>query len=490
MKYIQSNTNEIIMIEQQQEDTLVMYRDILKEYYIKGFRIKSNLEMKRFRNFWYEKFSKELMVEDDTIRETIEQITLKYNDFVYLPEYMLDDDTRMQVYDYILTSFSEGKNAIYYDALYKKFTLQFEGQKINNPNMLKIYLKHINTGKYFVNKNYITTDKNTEIDPSEEVRKYLVSYGSPIQTEKLVTDLAHIPKDKIFGVLAGSNSFEYVRNHRGEYFHADIIKFTDEEIESITNFIQSSINDKKYIGGKELVDMIESKLSSINERYPFLSWLGLRDVIAYRLRDLFSFKGKIISAYGEEISMKDVFTDFARSHDAFTLEQLNSLKNDLGTIIYFDTIYANALRVSENNFVSKEKAAFDVDATDLAISRFCIGDYIPINEVTNFGSFPYASFSWNRFLLEHYVADYSKKFMLLHSGFTAGTPVGAIVKRSAQIENFEELLVRTLSVSGIQLIRNEALQFICDTGYLARKSYSSIDQVINKAKTLRSQKGI
>ena len=488
MKYIQSSVDGAVVLKQQ-DDTIEMYRVVLNRNYKKGFRIMSNLEMKRFRQFWLAEHGKELLENDEVIREKIEQITLKYQDFVYSPENMLDDDTKMQMYDYIVASFNEGKKAIYYDALYKEFKMQFEGQKINNPDMLKTYLEYTNNGRYFVNKNYISADKNIEIDPTEEVRNYLISYGEPIQTEELVGSLAHISRDKVITALAGHNSYEFVRNQKGEYFHVDIIDFTDSEMDSIKSFIQNSISEKKYIGGMELIDMIEVKLPNIKERYPFLSWLGLRDIIAYKLRDVFSFKGKIISANGEELSMKDVFADFAKSHDTFTLAQLNSLKNDLDTTIYFDSIYKNALRISENDFVSKDRAIFDVEATDIAINRFCIGDYLPIKEVKYFGTFPYACFPWNGFLLEHYVADYSKEFKLIHSGFTAGTPAGAIVRRRARIESFEELIERALAESSIQLVRNEILEFLCDAGYLARRSYSNIDQAINKAKMLRSQKG-
>lgn len=52
------------------------YIEILAEKYKKGFRISSNLEMKRFRLFWLEKYGTELTVDDDTIRKYIEGIDI------------------------------------------------------------------------------------------------------------------------------------------------------------------------------------------------------------------------------------------------------------------------------------------------------------------------------------------------------------------------------------------------------------------------------
>jgi hypothetical protein len=204
---------------------------------------------------------------------------------------------------------------------------------------------------------------------------------------------------------------------------------------------------------------------------------------------MFSFKGKIISPYGQDLSMTEVFAHFASTRDYFTLEQLNSLKRDLDTPIYFDSVYANSLRINADEFVSRDQAAFDIEATDAAISRFCTGDYIALREISFFGSFPNAGFPWNVFLLEHYVAEFSKDFKLLHRGFTAGKPVGAIVRRSSRYNDFDELLSAELAVSGIPLDRENALQYLVDNGLLARKDYGKIEQVLSTAKQQRLTKG-
>lgn len=196
----------------------------------------------------------------------------------------------------------------------------------------------------------------------------------------------------------------------------------------------------------------------------------LADAIGYKLREVFSFKGKIISALGQDISMTDVFADFAKSHEHFTLEQLNTLKNELETPIYFSAVYANSLRISRDTFVSKNQANFDINETDEAIDRFCTGDYITISEIRHYGSFPYAGFPWNSYLLEHYVSDFSKKYKLVHSGFNAKSAVGAIVKRTSKIEVFGELITTALADSTINLNKDDALQYLCENGFLARRS--------------------
>ena len=314
----------------------------------------------------------------------------------------------------------------------------------------------------------------------------MIAAGLPVTKGELKSALSHINEKELIRIIQGTNSAEFVRNQNGEYFYVDIIKFSQQEIDAIRGFIQSAIADKDYMGGKELIDLIAARLPQINERYPFLTPVGLRDAIAFKLRDEFSFKGKIISSYGQELSMTDVFAHFASVHEHFTLAQLNSLKLDLNTPIYFDPVYENALRISEDDFVSRNQARFDIEATDDAISRFCTGDYIALKEISFFGSFPDAVFPWNGFLLEHYVAAFSKKFKLLHLDFTASTPAGAIVVRNSGFDDFDDVLADDLAKSNIPLDAETALQHLVDKGFLARRRYTGIEHVLTKAKQQRS----
>ncbi len=492
-KYLEYIRGGSVTIEMQSksfaEVDFTPYRDILLEKFPRGFRIDSKLDMGRLRIFWKEIYGSELLEDDETVRKRIAHITVRCQDFVYLPEMMASEETKEEIFAYLDECFKNGKTAVYFDAIYKEFLLEFASKRINNPDMLKRYIAFVNGGRYYIHKNYLTAEADAEVNPTDEVRNYMMSVGVPITMDDLKEALSHIDENMVFWIVAGRDSAEFVRNKKGEYFHADIIHFTQQEIDTIIEMIQQSIDDKGYMGGKELTDAIEVKIPAIMERYPFLSWLGLRDVIAYKLQDVFSFRGKIISAYGLDLSMSDVFSYFAENHEHFTLEQLNSLKRDLDTPIYFDDVYANSLRINKDDFVSRDYASFDIEATDDAISRFCTGDYIPLQMISFFGSFPEAGFPWNGFLLEHYVAKYSKKFKLLHIGFNASRPVGAIVKRNSRYNDFDELVVMELTTSQIPLDRENALQYLVDIGLLARKNYKGIEQALSSAKLQRSRKG-
>jgi hypothetical protein len=183
-----------------------------------------------------------------------------------------------------------------------------------------------------------------------------------------------------------------------------------------------------------------------------------------------------------------VFADFCRNRDSFTLDELNVLANELGSTIYFDSVYSNSLRINRDRFVSKARAQFNVPDTDAALDRFCTGEYISIRNVDAYSLFPNAGFPWNEYLLEHYVAAYSEKYALLHIGFNANACVGAIVKKNTGYENIDDIVVRILADSDILLKKQAALQYLCDEGYIARRMYTNIEELLIRATAQRNRK--
>lgn len=466
-----------------------LYYEILKAKFPRGFRLNDKLDIKKFRKYWKELCNEENPLSNECIWDYISHITIAHGKMSYLPEMMIDEETKTELINYIEETFSNGKTAIYYEALYQTFRDELDKGRINNAEMLKTYLEYTTKNKYFLQKTYITIDSKAKVDATDEVRRFLKSYEMPMTTENIIEGLPHLDKDKITFALSGNNSYEFVRNQKGEYFHADIIEFTDSEIARIEQWISDSITQNEYMSSKELTSLIDRYLPEIHERYTFLTELGLRDTIAYKLRGKFSFKSKIISKYGEDLNMDKVFTRFGKNHTPFSMEQLNALKDELGTTIYFDSLYRCAMRVSKNEFVSRDYADFDISATDDVIGQLCTGDFISLKDVTLFGGFPSCGYTWNSYLLEYYIMYFSEKFKLLHTSFNMNSSVGAIVKKNAGIETFDDVLVKALAESSIALITDDALNYLCESGLLARRSYSTIDNIVSRAKTYRAKKG-
>ena len=462
------------------------YDEVLRQYFKKGFRMDSPLEIRKFKRYYMATYDRELTDLDDDISKKIKRLCIIYEGKAFLPDVMLSEELTVELLNYIETTFANGKAAIYYQAIFAKFSDAFLDYHIHDADMLKSYLAFIGNGRFFINRSFISKMPDVSMDLLAEVRSCLQDYGRPVTYDELFTALPHLPQSKIKFILA--SNVEFVNNGRSEYFHESIVHLSDEELDGIAEIIQTTIDEKDFIGGNELYDAIRVKYPYIIDENHTLSMYGFRDALKAKLGDKFSFKGNIISSSGQELSMADVFAKYARSHDAFTLSELQSLANNLATPIYFEAIYENSLRISRDQFVAKTAAHFPVEAMDEALNRICMGKYIPLPEATNFGTFPYVGFPWNIFLLEHYVASYSQKYMLLHSSFNGTECAGAIVKRSAGIDSFDDLIVDLLANNQMEMEKAPVLQFLSDNGYLARRRYSEIESLIIKANAQRQRK--
>ena len=446
----------------------------------------SPLEIRKFKRYYTATHDRELTDPDDDISKKIKQLCIIYEGKAFLPDVMLSEELKDELLNYIKSAFADGKAAIYYQAIFAEFSDAFLDYHIHDADMLKSYLTFIGDGRFFINRSFISKTPDVSMDPLSEVRSCLQDYGRPATYDEIFAALPHLPQSKIKFILA--SNVEFVNNGRSEYFHESIVHLSDEELDGISEIIQRTIDEKDFIGGNELHDAIRAKYPYIIDENHILSMYGFRDALKAKLGDKFSFKGNIISHSGQELSMADVFAKYARSHDTFTLSELQSLANNLATPIYFEAIYENSLRISRDQFVAKTAAYFPVEAMDEALDRICMGKYIPLLEATNFGAFPYVGFPWNIFLLEHYVASYSQKYMLLHSSFNGTECAGAIVKRSAGIDSFDDLIVDLLANNQIEMKKAPVLQFLSDKGYLARRRYSEIESLIIKANAQRQRK--
>lgn len=462
------------------------YAAVLENHFKKGFRLESPLEIRKFRRYYSALHNVELTDADEVIADTIKRLCIIYDGKAFLPAVMLSEELKEKLLRYIDESFATGKIAVYYQAIYTEFAEEFLDYHIYDAEMLKAYLAFVSDGRFYINRSSISKQANVTLDPLSEIRSCLQGYGRPVEYEELFAALPHLPQNKVKFILASNG--EFVNNGHGAYFHESVIVLSEEELDSIADIIAYTIEEKEFIGGNELYDAIKAKYPYIIESNQAYSVYGFRDALKYKLGDRFSFKGNIISRAGQELSMADVFANYAKHHDSFTLTELQAMAEELATVIYFDSVYKNSLRISREQFVSKSHAQFSIADTDAAIDLVCTGNYISIQEVTNFGAFPYAGFPWNSYLLEHYVAEYSRKYMLLHSSYNGTECAGAIVKRSAGIQTFDDVIIDLLANNDVELKKASALQYLSDKGYLARRRYANIESLIIKATAQRNRK--
>lgn len=496
MKVIQSDNRVALpsqykIDEQKQPSDLssnICY-SLLKEKFPKGFRAESKIELRKFKKIYAIEQGEEPSISDEEILNEIKKVTIRHDKMLYLPDMMLSAEKKEKLLRYINRIFAEGKNVIYYTALFAEFSDEFLGERIHNAEILKTYLEYVNDGRYYINCVYLAKDRNIQVDPLDELIEILRQKTSgPITVEQLCEELPHLPKNLIVDNLKLSP--EIICNKRGEsYFHVSAIDLDDSELENIARIIQNEIDTQQFETSSEMRSAIRRMYPDIIERYESFSENGFRDALAYRFRDRFTFNANIISARGTTLTTSDVYANFCKTHDHFTMGELNLLKEELGAVIYFDKVYENALRINQNEFVSFDTVVFDVPAIDEAIGQYCTGEYISLKDIDDFGGFPYIGVVWNSYLLEHFVSMFSEKYKLIHTVFAANSCSGAIVRKDAKIDTLDQLLITELAKSGHTASVNDAFDYLIERGYLSGRGLQRMDKIVVDAKVQRSKKG-
>ena len=459
---------------------------ILVEYFPKGYRLESALDMKRMRRYYEELTGKALDLNQAILETAIRNCGIVYDGRLYMPQNMLSDEMRDQILFFIERCFDEGRSAVYYEAVFREFSEKLLDHNIFNADMLKAYLTYYVSDQYYMGRSYLAKEYRDDVDPIDEVRQCLKQYDFPVQVDELCDSLSHITEERIRFIL-GSNG-EFVRNSKGEYFHADSLELTKEELENIAAIIDSTIEEHEFISGNELYDAIQTKYPYTFEKNAVFSVIGWRDALKYKFGDRFSFVGNIVSRAGTSLSMSDVFAEYGKGRQRFSIDELEQFAESIGTTIYFDSLYTNAIRISHEWFTSKGGAKFSVKETDPVLDRFCDGDYIPLQDVKEFALFPESSFPWTEYLLEQYVAFYSEKFYLMHGNYNKNCAVGAIVRKTCRFDSFDDLVTDILAHNDVSLQKKKVLDYLAENGYIARRSYTNIETIMINARAMRNQK--
>ena len=115
-------------------------------------------------------------------------------------------------------------------------------------------------------------------------------------------------------------------------------------------------------------------------------------------------------------------------------------------------------------------------------------DYIRIREIDSFLIFPNVGYEWNEYLLESFVASYSRKFALLSNGYALNNVAGAIVKKDGKIKEFVDVCAAALAESGVSLKKTEALNYLADVNLITQRRYKDIETATRKASQIRARK--
>ena len=460
------------------------YTAVLADNFVDGFRPAKAIDRNRFRMYYSDMFGEELTEDDERLVRTLMKVGTLRDERIFVKDESEQKDLIEEINDTIMEVFKDGASCIYLDCLFARYQEQLaEMLHIYNVDSLESVLFSSGKRNYFKRYNYLF-GYNKEPAPARDVIEYMKKSHLPVTYSEIENGLWYISLDKIKHTLVTTPGIVNVASEA--YLYAPNLPVSESEIHQIAELISHALLQRNYISDVELMQLIEEHCPSVLMNTPDYPMWGLRNALAYLLRDRFSFRGAIISDKDEEISMAEVFSDFCRRSEQITVDELRDFANELNTVIYWDSVYGEMVRVNQNEFVRRDQIHFDIEQTDTILDNLIQNAYTPIKTINLFLHFPAIEVPWNNFVLESYVANYSKKFRLLHASYTATDCCGAMVRQESGISDYRTLIVDVLAKNTGWKNKKDALQLLVDLGYQQRRSYSDIEKVMQEAKARMS----
>jgi hypothetical protein len=466
-------------IKPSEEDLMIL--TIIEENYNKGF-LPGAINYKKIRRYYETKCEKELSLSNEEIDLSLKRTCLYSSGKYYAFSTLLPEDIKIRFVSYINECFETGKGYIYYKNLFDHFGYELSASMPDVEILKEYLLAQFKQFAYY--DDYFAKDYTVTINAQEEVEDILLEAVYPISFDKIISSLPYLTEDVVRKAVQWDGKI--ICTDGNLRFHVDSLGITTEDLAQIAGIIQQTIDVHGFMFGKELVDSLAQKMPSLYENIKDFGQRGIRGAVSYLLKDKFSFNGNIICPHGKQIDNYSVFKSFAESEKYFTLESLSKLKEQIGVgNIYFDAVNEACSRINENDYVPNAALTFDTMEIDSLLDQLVKEDVASLKEVANFSVYPNTCYPWNKYLLESYVAKYSEKYRLIHNSFNEGKCVGAIVKKSSQIQSLDDVVVDYLVRHNDILNSSSALEMLVYDGYIARKIYKNIDNLLVVAKSKR-----
>ena len=281
----------------------------------------------------------------------------------------------------------------------------------------------------------------TEVDCERALRKH----GGMMTTDEAAEELWFIPRDKVGHYLSVND--EILNLGPGQWMLAEHFPFTRENAEEVARMLDECFLSQEYILSRNIPELLQQHLPSIADNVAGLSSTGLFNIIFYYLKDRFDFSRSIVTPKGKSMSIVSVFKAFAEKNSRFTIAEVSEFAKENSLPVYWDTLYQAAIRINEDEFVSKESIDFSIIAIDDALEKIIDNDYSSIYDISPslLMILPSCGYPWNGYLLQSYVYLFSQKYQWLNYHFNKNGYYGVMVDRNAEIRTYEDALIRMLA---------------------------------------------
>ena len=440
-----------------------------------GFR-NDSIERQRFRELYSEIHGMPCRLDDDGLAGVIARIGFTYAGKVYaIPE------SAKQWWLTKLDSYqATGINIAYYEPLYDACFDECTEARLVSSDMLHALLAEISVD-YDVQSGFIALSKGQATELELLQTDILRVWGSsPLEKlDELALRLPLVPRDKVKWALLNSEAF--VWNGSDTYVLSEALDLDEEEIAGLVH----KIDEQCAKSGQ--VSLLDLPLAQYKERNPDFSDTALYSIIYGYIADRYDRRDKILSPKGSGQSVESVVHEFCLGRERCTYEVLKDIAvRATGRVRLPDIVEAVQsvmVRVDQDTYVSDDQVTFECDKIDSVLDRMIVEGFLGLKEISAFGLFPSCGFAWNLYLLESYCRRFSKRYSYRYK-LANSSNVGAVAPKTCQW-NYHELMVHAVARSDVKLLQDCVFEFLQTAGYIERKRYNRIDDLLKEAEELR-----
>lgn len=452
----------------------------LERHFPNGFRSNSPIELRRFRRFAMEDYDEEIMLSDEELNNLI----LSFGTLFEGKLYIVQVDAIERIKSEIDSAIKSGVGIIFYNAFYEQnedwlFPASIISEEMLKNTLMSLYPRLVHKKKYLM---FEMKSGNELAQIGYEVLRVwgddvLLSY------EQLSERLPYIPVDKIKYVL--SQNIDFIWNSEGVYAYIGKVDIIGEERAAITDFVATAYLKNGY------TSLSDIPLGEIVERNYELSLTAVQNaVFSIVLADKYDKRGKIVIRKGDILDALSIMKEYCRSLDKCSLRDLLDFERELTgeshRWIPMEAGYAIMIRADEDAFLSEKYVHFNTLEIDVVLDQFLESNYLPLRSITTFSLFPDCGQAWNLFLLESYCRRFSERFRF--EELSVNSKNAGVIVRKNYIASYIEIMADAVAVSDIELEKATIEDFLCINGYIGRRSYAKVDELIVMAKAIRERR--
>lgn len=453
----------------------VNFDDFLLSHFAYGIKADSPIELMRFKRFYVEDYSEECPWSDDDIRKMISQRCFLHEG----KSYLICESKCAEVLNQIEELHANGAIILYYQDLYETTEEWFYNHGIFSYEMLKSFLQKY-SDTIICRKSYLAWSRDTENALLKDYIKNVWGESVLHDYSELKERMEYVPIDKIKYALANNECF--VWNSAETYTFDEKFIISEEDKMDILEYVKRNIEQKGFVSFDEMpLDGV------FDENYELSETAIFSLVFICLLSDEYVKNNRAIAKKEIKGSAVELIEQYCRSRRELLIDDLfNQWEMRTGTHRQaepLDIAYSTMVRVDANRFVSVDQVDFNEPSIDRVLDTMVVGEAIGLKEITSFALFPDCNFSWNLYLLESFCRRYSNTFKYM-AVTTNSRNAGAIVRRECDCD-YHTLLAQILANKDIPLLEEDVMNYLYDSGYIARHSYKYLQELIGLATELK-----